>query len=55
MGVAYYKNRPIGVDKKIALPISVKDSEKVISTAKYADGVLTVRILIPKSTRIEIT
>ena len=55
MGVTYYKNRPIRVDKKIALPISVKDSEKVVGTAKYADGVLTVRIPIPKSTRIEIT
>jgi HSP20 family protein len=55
MGVAYYKNRPIRIDKKIALPISVKDSEKVVGTAKYADGVLTVRIPIPKSTRIEIT
>ena len=55
MGVDYYKNRLIRVDKKIALPISVKDSEKVVGTAKYADGVLTVRIPIPKSTRIEIT
>ena len=55
MGVAYYKNRLIRVDKKIALPISVKDSEKVVGTAKYADGVLTVRIPITKSTRIEIT
>src|SRR5215216_4816973 len=55
MGVAYYKNRLIRVDKKIALPISVKDSEKVVGTAKYADGVLTVRIPILKSTRIEIT
>ena len=55
MGVAYYKNRPIRIDKKIALPISVKDSEKVVGTAKYADGVLTLRIPIPKSTRIEIT
>jgi HSP20 family molecular chaperone IbpA len=55
MGVAYYKNRLIRVDKKIALPISVKDSEKVVGTAKYADGVLTLRIPIPESTRIEIT
>ena len=55
IGVAYYKNRPIRVDKKIALPISVKDSEKVVGTAKYADGVLTLRIPIPESTRIEIT
>jgi HSP20 family protein len=55
MGVAYYKNRPIRIDKKIALPISVKDSEKVVGTAKYADGVLTVRVPIPKSTRIDIT
>ena len=55
IGVTYYKNRPIRVDKKIVLPISVKDSEKVIGTAKYADGVLTLRIPIPESTRIEIT
>jgi HSP20 family molecular chaperone IbpA len=55
MGVTYYKNRPIRVDKKIVLPISVKDSEKVVVTAKYADGVLTLRIPIPESTRIEIT
>ena len=55
IGVTYYKNRPIRIDKKIVLPISVKDSEKVVGTAKYADGVLTVRIPIPKSTRIEIT
>jgi HSP20 family molecular chaperone IbpA len=55
IGVAYYKNRPIRIDKKIALPISVKDSEKVVGTAKYADGVLTLRIPIPESTRIEIT
>lgn len=55
MGVAYYKNRPIRIDKKIALPISVKDGEKVVGTAKYADGVLTVRVPIPKSTRIQIT
>jgi HSP20 family molecular chaperone IbpA len=55
IGVTYYKNRPIRIDKKIVLPISVKDSEKVIGTAKYADGVLTLRIPIPESTRIEIT
>ena len=55
IGVTYYKNRPIRVDKKIVLPISVKDSEKVVGTAKYADGVLTLRIPIPESTRIEIT
>jgi HSP20 family protein len=55
MGVTYYKNRPITIDKKIVLPISVKDSEKVVGTAKYADGVLTVRVPIPKSTRIQIT
>jgi HSP20 family molecular chaperone IbpA len=55
IGVTYYKNRPIRVDKKTVLPISVKDSEKVIGTAKYADGVLTLRIPIPESTRIEIT
>ena len=55
IGVTHYKNRPIRIDKKIVLPISVKDSEKVVSTANYVDGVLTLRIPIPESTRIEIT
>jgi HSP20 family molecular chaperone IbpA len=55
IGVTYYENRPIRIDKKIVLPISVKDSEKVVSTANYVDGVLTLRIPIPESTRIEIT
>jgi HSP20 family molecular chaperone IbpA len=56
MGATYYKHRPSQIDKKIVLPISTKDGEKVVGTAKYADnGVVTLRIPFPKSTIVPIT
>jgi HSP20 family protein len=51
----YYKQRPLNVSRKIVLPISTKDGEKVVGTAKYEDGVVTLRIPIPKSGYIPIT
>ena len=54
-GATYYRGRPIRIDKKIVLPISTKDGEKLVGTAKYVEGVLTIRIPIPRSTKIEIT
>jgi hypothetical protein len=36
------------------LPISTKEGEKVIGTAKYANGVVTLRIPIPKATVVPI-
>lgn len=52
---AYQRHRPARIDKKILLPISVKEDEKVVGKAAYADGVVTLRIPIPSSTNIPIT
>ena len=40
------KQRPSMVDKKIPLLAHIKEGEDVISSAKFAQGVLTVRIPI---------
>jgi HSP20 family molecular chaperone IbpA len=55
IGTVYYKHRPVQLDKKVALPISIADDEKVVGTAKYADGVVTLRIPILKSSTIPVT
>jgi HSP20 family molecular chaperone IbpA len=54
-GTVYYKHRPTHLDKKVALPIRITDDDKVIGTAKYTDGVITLKIPIPKSSNIPIT
>ena len=54
LGTTYYRHRPARLDKKIVLPISINDDNKVVGTAKYADGIVTLRIPIPKSTSIPI-
>jgi HSP20 family molecular chaperone IbpA len=53
-GTTYYRHRPVRLDKKIVLPISINDDNKVVGTAKYVDGIVTLRIPIPKSTSIPI-
>ena len=40
--------RPNIIDKKIRLPIKIKEGEEKVNSAKYADGVLTIKI--PTST-----
>lgn len=54
-GTIYYRHRPLKIDKKILLPISIKEEDKVVGKATYVDGVLALRIPIPKSTNIPIT
>ncbi|HJS81614.1 MAG TPA: archaeal heat shock protein Hsp14 [Nitrososphaera sp.] len=54
LGTVYYRHRPLKIDKKIVLPISVKEEEKVVGRAAYESGVVTLRIPIPKSTNIPI-
>jgi HSP20 family molecular chaperone IbpA len=54
LGTVYYRHRPLKIDKKIVLPISVKEEEKVVGKATYENGVVTLRIPIPKSTNIPI-
>ena len=57
IGTVYYKHRPLQLDKKIPLPISVSDDddEHISGTAQYQDGVVTLKIPIPSSRNIPIT
>ena len=55
IGPQYYKQRPVNISRKVVLPFSTDDGEKVVGTAKYEDGVVTLRIPIPKSGYIPIT
>ena len=43
-GTIVWKQRPRFIDKKIRLPIEVKDDENPGASAKYRDGVLTLTI-----------
>ena len=45
-GRTIMKQRPRVIDKKMRLPITVKEGEEKVNSAKYADGVLTIEIPI---------
>ena len=47
-GRVIMKQRPRVIDKKMRLPITVKEGEEKVNSAKYADGVLTIEIPITK-------
>ena len=47
-GRTIMKQRPHVIDKKMRLPITVKEGEERVNSAKYADGVLTIEIPITK-------
>jgi HSP20 family protein len=55
LGSVYYRQRPNFIDKKVPLPFSISDDEKVIGTAKYVEGVIVLKIPIPRSSNIPIT
>ena len=38
------KQRPNLIDKKIRLPLKIKAGEEKVDSAKYSDGVLTIKI-----------
>ena len=42
------KQRPRVIDKKMRLPITVKEGEEKVNSAKYSEGVLTIEIPITK-------
>ena len=54
LGIVYYRQRPSVIEKKVTLPISVSDDEKVVGTANYVDGVVTLRVPIPMSGNIPV-
>ena len=47
-GRTIMKQRPRIIDKKIRLPIAVKEGEEKENSAKYSEGVLTIQIPITK-------
>lgn len=51
----HLRQRPVRIDKKIVLPISTNEAERVTGAAKYTDGVVTLRIPIPEATTVPIT
>jgi len=55
LGTIYHRHRPAKIEKKLLLPISVKEEDKVVGRATYDNGVVTLKIPIPKSTNIPIT
>jgi HSP20 family protein len=55
LGTILYKQRPVQIDKRVSLPISIKEGEKVTGTAIYLDGVVTLRIPISRVGVIPVT
>lgn len=55
LGTVYYRHRPSKIEKKVLLPIAVKEEDKVVGKATYDNGVVTLKVPIPKSTNIPIT
>ena len=47
-GTTIWNQRPKIIDKKMMLPISVKEGEEKVTSAKYSEGILTVVIPITK-------
>lgn len=53
-GTVVWHQRPNTVDKKIRLPMRVKDEEDLGASAKYHDGVLTLTIPIKTGKNITV-
>ncbi len=45
-GTVIWKQRPDIIDKKIKLPMRIKEGEEQVNSAKYAEGVLIITIPI---------
>ncbi|MDQ3808053.1 MAG: Hsp20 family protein [Thermoproteota archaeon] len=50
----HLRQRPLRIDKKIMLPLSTNEHEKVIGAARYSDGVVTLRIPLTEARTIPI-
>jgi HSP20 family protein len=55
LGTILYKQRPVQIDKRIPLPISIKEGEKVTGIATYLDGVVTLKIPTSRVNIIPVT
>ena len=55
MGTVYIRQRPLHINKKVPLPIKVTEEDQVLGSATYIDGVVTLRIPIPRYNTIPIS
>lgn len=55
MGTVYIRQRPLYINKKVPLPIKVTEEDQVLGSATYIDGVVTLRIPIPRYNTIPIS
>ncbi len=51
----YLQQRPLRINKKVQLPITVTEEDQVLGSATYADGIVTLRIPIPRYNTIPIS
>lgn len=51
----HYKQRPMRIEKRIPLPVSLTDQENINSKATYLNGVITLKIPLPQTSNIPIT
>jgi HSP20 family protein len=56
-GIVHYRQRPVQIDRRIILPFSTREGEgeRAVGTATYADGVVKLKIPIPRSNVVPIT
>jgi HSP20 family protein len=55
VSVSYFHQRPKKIEKEVPLPIDLTDEENVSTKAEYIDGVVSLRIPIPKTSNISIS
>ena len=53
-GTSYWKQRPLKIEKKIHMPIKIKEGEEALGKATYEKGVLEIRIPITGRATISI-
>jgi HSP20 family protein len=51
----HYRQRPMRIEKRIPLPVSLTDQENINSKATYLNGVITLKIPLPQTSNIPIT
>lgn len=51
----YIQQRPLHINKKVQLPITVTEEDQVLGSATYTNGIVTLRIPIPRYNTIPIS
>lgn len=54
-GTVYLQQRPLHINKKVPLPIKVTEEDQVLGSASYNNGIVTLRIPIPRYSTIPIS